>query len=487
MNQVTKTPSSVLALCRELDVKIICLRFTDLLGKGRVVRIPFSELKDESFEYGFGLNPSGIPCVGPQGSGDALLVPQAETSFFDPFAPIPTLNLLCGLQDPVTREDLKSDARSVAIKAMAYIASCGFADKATVGAELEFHLVPDDRISGKGGSRAEHEFGFWESANHPRTGADEGAEDFLQHNRLDIQHFENAFAYLNASGEEDFSGLIYASILKHLTACKVQIDTQRLRCSIGNWLTIGIRGDDPVRAADGIMVAKYVIRSMARRFRRKAVFMPKLGASARGCGMPINVSFYRGSEPLLAGAEYGGLSPLGLGAIGGLIKHLPSLCGLVSPSTNSYRRLSDIGREDCPAYATYSRGMQRAAVRVPEFSTSPRNKRIEFACPDATSNPYIAISATLMAMLEGAQNKTEPGSTPDQLTQEDNPMVSFETVPQCLEDALASLEVDHDYLTRGGVFAAEVIESWIGCKRRLEVDHLRRLPHPSERDTYGDF
>lgn len=510
MNQETRTPSSVLALCRELDVKIISLRFTDFLGRGRLVRIPFSELREESFEYGFGLNPAGIACLKGQGqgNGDLLLVPQPETSFFDPFSTIPTLNLLCGLQDPTTREDLKTDARSIAIKAMAYLASCGFADRATVGAELEFHLLP----VGNEGIRhaiaqghhaiAQGHHGMTQG-HHGMTQAgisgmskddvgptsmmgDESEDHLLADDQLDFTRLGNSREFQTSEYEDDFFGFIYAEIIKHLTACKVQIDAQRLRCSYGKWLTIGIRGDDPVRTADAIIIAKYVIRSVARRYNRTAMFLPKLAESRRGCGMPLNVNLYRGGEALLAGSEFGGLSSVGMGAIGGLLKHLSSLCGLVSPSTNSYRRFADTGRDDTPTYATYSRGLQNAVVRIPAFSSNPKDKRIEFACPDATSNPYIGISATLMAMVEGAQNKIEPGPSLDEASH-DGRIAALETVPQSLEEALGALEIDHDYLTRGGVFVPEFVESWIECKRLLEVGRIRLAPHPNEMKIYGDL
>jgi glutamine synthetase len=105
----TNTPPAVLALCRELDIKQVSLRFTDLLGHWHRVSIPISELQEDRFEDGYGLDGSGYPGWQLRDSTDFLLVPQPQTAFMDPFDEIPTLNLICAIQDPVTRDDYLLD------------------------------------------------------------------------------------------------------------------------------------------------------------------------------------------------------------------------------------------------------------------------------------------------------------------------------------------------------------------------------------------
>ena len=58
--------------------------------------------------------------------------------------------------------------------------------------------------------------------------------------------------------------------------------------------------------------------------------------------------------------------------------------------------------------------------------------------------------------------------------------------PGSLDEALAALETDHAFLTRGGVFTVDLIETWIAYKRENEVDPLRLRPHPYEFHLYYD-
>jgi glutamine synthetase len=482
MNHETRTPPNVLALCRELDVKIICLKFTDLLGRGRAIHLPFSELREESFEYGFSLDANTIRLAGVRRSSELLLVPEPATSFFDPFSAIPTLNILCTIQDPITGEGQSQDPRSIATNAMSFMVSSGFAEKVSVGVDLEFHLVAPEVLQPNAPHNCSvHATGPNSSAHyqasdnrHEVTGNYSASDD----PGLNDLHFGDRVA----AGMGDSHSAFYCEMLKQLIACRVRTESRVVRCSAGAWFTVGIRGDDLVRTADSVMVAKYVIRRVASRFGKIALFLPKWRGMSRTCGMPISIQFSRGGDPLFSGSEYGGLSPIGLGGVGGLLKHTPSLCGLASPSTNSYRRLSD--PRQSPNMIGYSKGNDRMVVRIPDSSSNPKSKRIEFRCSDATSNPYIAISGVVMAIIEGAQNKTDPGQPLDFL-QNDSGTRAF--VPTSLESALSALEIDHDYLTRGEVFSLDFIETWIECKRALEVAAVNAEPHPIELEMYEDL
>ena len=59
--------------------------------------------------------------------------------------------------------------------------------------------------------------------------------------------------------------------------------------------------------------------------------------------------------------------------------------------------------------------------------------------------------------------------------------------PVSLEEALAGLRRDHDYLLRGDVFTEDVIDTWIWYKTVHEVEALRQRPHPWEFAMYFDI
>ena len=235
---------------------------------------------------------------------------------------------------------------------------------------------------------------------------------------------------------------------------------------------------------DQIMAYKYVVRNIARAAGKTATFMPKPLFGDNGSGMHTHQSLWKESTPLMADKSgYAGLSKLARSYIGGLLAHAPALLAFCAPTTNSYRRL--VPGYEAPVNLVYSQRNRSACIRIPMYSDSPKAKRIEFRCPDAAANPYLAFSAMLMAGLDGIERDLDPGAPADYDLFED---VAAEVpqVPGSLAEALDALEADHEFLTKGGVFSEELICTWIDYKRENEVDVVRLRPHPAEFALYYD-
>jgi glutamine synthetase len=139
---------------------------------------------------------------------------------------------------------------------------------------------------------------------------------------------------------------------------------------------------------------------------------------------------------------------------------------------------------EAPVLLAYSVRNRSAAVRIP-FATSANGKRIEVRFPDAGSNPYLAYSAMLMAGLDGIENKIHPGEPMDKdlyaLPPEE--LEGIPTVCGSLRDALTNLDSDRGFLTKGGVFSDDFIDSYIALKME-EVYTFEHTPHPVEFKMY---
>ncbi|MDQ1375418.1 MAG: glutamine synthetase, partial [Actinomycetota bacterium] len=144
---------------------------------------------------------------------------------------------------------------------------------------------------------------------------------------------------------------------------------------------------------------------------------------------------------------------------------------------------------EAPVNLVYSQRNRSASVRIPLYSKSPKAKRLEFRCPDPSCNPYLAFSAMLMAGLDGVQNRIEPPDPVDKDLYDLPPeqLAAVPQVPSSLEEALAALESDQDYLKAGGVFTSDLIDTWINFKRLSEIDEVRLRPHPWEFMLYYDI
>ena len=173
--------------------------------------------------------------------------------------------------------------------------------------------------------------------------------------------------------------------------------------------------------------------------------------------------------------------------MGGLLKHIASLCALTNPSTNSFKRL--VPGFEAPVTVGYATSNRSAVIRIPAYAKSPDKRRFELRNPDATCNPYFCYAAILMAGLDGIKNKIDPhanGWGPYDfnlfhLPEEEKK--KLKGLPTSLPEALDALEADHDYLTAGGVFPEELLQNFIKTKR-AECSEMSKIPHPAEFEKY---
>jgi glutamine synthetase len=182
------------------------------------------------------------------------------------------------------------------------------------------------------------------------------------------------------------------------------------------------------------------------------------------------------------GDKYGGMSELGLYYIGGIIKHARALNALTNAATNSYKRL--VPGFEAPTLLAYSARNRSASIRIPHVQ-NPKARRIEVRFPDSSGNPYLAYSGMMLAGLDGILNKIHPGDPVDKdlydLPPEEEKMIP--TVCFALDQALEALDEDRAFLTAGGVFSDDLIDSYIALKMD-ELTRLRMTTHPVEFDMY---
>ena len=173
--------------------------------------------------------------------------------------------------------------------------------------------------------------------------------------------------------------------------------------------------------------------------------------------------------------------------MGGLLKHIASLCAITNPSTNSFKRL--IPGFEAPVTIGYATSNRSAVIRIPAYAKTPNMRRFELRNPDATCNPYFCYAALLMAGLDGIKHQIDPhknGWGPYDMNLYDLPekeKAKLRHLPTSLDEALDALEKDHDYLTMGNVFPEQLIKRFIATKRK-ECVTMAAIPHPAEFERY---
>ncbi len=469
------TPKEVLALCREKDVKAVDMRFMDFPGLWQHFTIPVDKLTEDIFEDGLGFDGSSIRGWQAINESDMLVVPQPETAVLDPFCKIPTLSMICNIQDPITREDYSRDPRNVARKAVNYLKSTGIGDTCYIGPEAEFFIFDDvrcDQTANSGYYFLDSVEGQW------NRGREEGPNLGYK-----LRYKEGYFPVPPADQMMD----IRNEMMQTMIDCGMDVEAQHHEVATAGQSEIDLKFDRLVTMADKCMMFKYIIKNVAKKYGKTVTFMPKPLYGDNGSGMHTHISIWKGGDPLFAGSSYAGLSDMAIYAIGGILKHTPALCGITNPTTNSYKRL--VPGFEAPVNLAYSQRNRSAAVRIPMYSPNPKAKRLEFRCPDPSCNPYLSFSAILMAVIDGIQNKIDPGEPLDKDIYDLDPeeMKNVPQAPGSLEEALRALRADHEFLLRGDVFTPDVIDTWIWYKTVNEVQAMQLRPHPYEFCLYFDI
>ncbi len=474
------TPQEVLALCRERDVKAVDMRFMDFPGLWQHFTIPVDKLSEDVFEDGLGFDGSSIRGWQAINESDMILVPQPESAIVDPFTKLPTLMMICNIQDPITREDYTRDPRNVARKAVNYLKSTGIADTCYIGPEAEFFIFDDVRYEQTPNEAfffVDSIEGQWNRGKNTKA-AGEGPN---LGNKL--RHKEGYFPVPPADQMMD----IRNEMMQVMVDSGLSVEAQHHEVGTAGQSEIDLQFSELVQMADNMCLYKYIVKNVAYKHGKTVTFMPKPIYGDNGSGMHTHLSLWKGDDPLFAGSGYAGLSDSALFAIGGLLRHAPSILAFTNPTTNSYKRL--VPGYEAPVNLAYSQRNRSAACRIPMYSASPKSKRVEFRCPDPSCNPYLAFSAMLMAALDGIQNKIHPGEPLDKDIYDLPPeeLAEVPTTPGSLEAALAALHKDHEFLLRGDVFTEDVISTWIHYKTENETKALALRPHPAEFCMYYDI
>ncbi len=464
----------VLAFAKKHDAKQLDLRFTDIPGLQHHISYPISQLEEDSFENGFGIDGSSIRGWAAINESDMLLIPDPSTAMMDPFMEIPTLVMVGDVIDPITRQHYARDPRWIARKAEMYLQNTAVGDTAYFGAEAEFFIfdqVRFDQNQHSGFYFIDAEEGRWNSG---RTENNLGYRPRYKE------------GYFPVPPTDHYQGL-RGEMVQTMIQCGLNIECHHHEVATGGQCEIDQRFDTLLKSADNMMLYKYIVRNVAYNKGKTVTFMPKPLFSDNGSGMHTHQSIWKEGNPLFAGDGYAGLSDMGLWYIGGLLKHARALSAIIAPTTNSYKRL--VPGYEAPVNLAYSRRNRSAACRIPMYSASPKAKRVEFRPPDPAANPYLAFAAMMMAGLDGVLNKIHPGEPLDKDIYDLSPeeMKSVPSMPSSLEEALDCLEEDHEFLLKGDVFNQDLLEAFIDYKRKSEADAIRLRPHPYEFALYYDI
>jgi glutamine synthetase len=239
---------------------------------------------------------------------------------------------------------------------------------------------------------------------------------------------------------------------------------------------LSIRHADALRAADNQITYRQTVRAVAQKHGLVASFAPKPFANQAGNGAHIHLSAWNKTHTrnLFADRKDAhGLSREAYYFIGGILRHLPALLAITTPTVNSFRRLQPHFWSS--AYTAWGVENREAAVRVPTryWGNEVGTTNFELKASDPSNNPYLALGAVLAAGLDGIAQEVDPGAPveedPGSWSDEERAARQIRRYPATLAAALDELERDE---VLQNALGAPLAQEYLLVKR-AEAKHFR--------------
>jgi len=476
---MVKTLKDIQKLISDMDIKMVDFKLTDIDGRWRHLSIPAERLTESTMEHGIGFDGSNYGYA-PVENSDMVFIPVLESAVIDRYAEVPTLSMIGDVRviDLPNNRPFDQYPRNVAIRALEYMKEQKIADRMVIGPEYEFYLFDEVRYN------TDYYNMFANIYTHQAAYASGSADN------------NNAYQVLPGAGYHnslptDIRNDIRSRMCLAMKEWGVDVKYHHPEVGGSGQMEIEVELGDMLKLADDTMSAKYVIKNEAALEGITATFMPKPLAMEAGSGMHVHMLLFKNDKPVFYDKKgYAQLSKEAHWFMGGLLEHARSLCAITNPSTNSYKRL--VPGFEAPVTIGYAMSNRSAVIRIPAYAKTPETKRFELRNPDATCNPYYAYAAILMAGLDGIKNKIDPhakGWGPydfNLYTLSDEEKAKLTGLPTTLDEALAALEADHDYLTAGGVFPERLLKQLV-AREKAASSKVSKLPHPMEFAMYYDL
>lgn len=471
---MSKTVQDIMTLIREQGIRMVDFKMVDIHGQFRHVTIPAGSFNEKLMTDGVGFDASNYGYAVVEKS-DMVFIPDPDTAVIDPFCEIPTLSMTGNAMiiDTPTNRPLAQYPRNIVLAAEKYMQDLGIADTMLILPEFEFYLF--DQVGWEVeanaiGMHLDYDQAHWNSYS-------QGSGNVVPKQKN--YHIAKPF---------DPTYECRSEMVMHMEEAGIPVKYHHPEVGAAGQFEIEPKLGKMSVMADASMMIKYIIRNTAMKYGKTATLMPKPVYGEAGSGMHVHMLLMKDGKPVFSDDNgYSHLSKEAHWFMGGLLKHIASLCALTNPSTNSFKRL--VPGFEAPVTVGYATSNRSAVIRIPAYAKTPEERRFELRNPDATCNPYFCYAAILMAGLDGIRNRIDPhenGWGPYdcnlfELPEEEK--AKLKGLPVSLDEALDALEADHDYLTVGGVFPETLLKNFVAMKR-AECRQMAAIPHPAEFDRY---
>jgi glutamine synthetase len=262
------------------------------------------------------------------GSSDLYVLPRFRTAFLDPFAPLPTLSMLCSFFDKDGQPLASAPEQTLRKAAAAFTHTTGFQFEAM--GELEYYVITEDEEV----FHATDQRGYHESAPYAKTNA------FRTRCMQLIAQTGGQIKYGHSEvGNFTLDGLTYEQNEIEFLPAPVE------------------------QAADQLMLAKWVIRNLAYDEGYDVTFAPKITTGKAGSGLHIHMRMTKDGQNQMLNPATGTLSDDARRMIAGMMALAPAITAFGNKNPMSYFRL--VPHQEAPTNVCWGDRNRSVLVRVP--------------------------------------------------------------------------------------------------------------------------
>jgi glutamine synthetase len=458
-NQFTK--ADMLRYIKEKQIQMINFRY--VAGDGRLKTLNFilnsEHYTNEILSCGERVDGSNLFRNIDAGASDLYVIPRYATACVNPFAEIPTLDLLCAFYDK-DGNPFENDPAMVMRRAACVLKKQTDYEFDCMG-ELEYYVI--------------------------------GRKD-------DLFYTEDQRGYHESSPFTKFE-VFRKEAMQKMTECGCLIKYGH--SEVGNFTLddyvyeqneIEFLPAAMIDAADQLVLAKWILRTLALKYNVSVTFSPKITVGKAGSGMHIHTRLMKDGKNVML--ENGKLSDTARKAIAGYLDIAPSLSAFGNTNPMSYFRL--VPHQEAPTNICWGDRNRSALVRVPlgwdtvknmandanpqEPATPAKydNKQtVEFRSPDGSANIYLLVAGLCVAARHGLEMQNALEYSKERYVSvnvfaDENKGIEYRQLPSSCDEAADCLEQQRTVYEKYGVFSSALIDATIETLRTYYDKHLRK-------------
>lgn len=454
------TKSDIINYVKENDIKMVKFMYPaeDNRLKSLNFVISSEEYLDAILTYGERVDGSSLfPSFIEAGNSDLYVIPRYSTAFKDPFSEIPTLTMLASFFDK-EGNPLTSSPDFALRKACEEFEKTTGMEFYAMG-ELEYYVIADD----SGLFQASDQKGYHESA------------PFAKFNEF---RTECMYMIAQCGGQIKYG---------HNEVGNFTLDGKVYEQNEIEFLPI-----PAMLAADNLMIAKWIIRTLGSRKGYDVTFAPKITAGKAGSGLHIHFKIMKDGENMMT--ENGILSDVARKAIAGILENADAITAMGNKVPTSYFRL--VPHQEAPTSICWGDRNRSVLIRVPlgwtgdkdmcsqvnvkespNLSKAPQRQTVELRSADCSADIYQLIAAMVVAArtgfeMEDALQKAEDMYVNVNIHTDENKdkLASLKSLPDSCVASARALENKRMVFENKEVFSPRLIEGII--EKLLAYDDL---------------